>query len=124
MRCILYEYIIDIHTDDPCLGQLHTNTHPHMYTPRIHSGADPGFRRGGVRTFRRGGGVRTGISGADPNCCRALGKLINKQKEIADRRGGGSDHPPKKPVSAPDTHSYVFLFKDSSIFHTFKLGRP
>ena len=68
-------------------------------------GADPGFRRGwGVvhsegggglvgwlvgwlsggftpcRHLRGGGrGVRTGISGADPNCCRALGKSTSKK---------------------------------------------
>ena len=48
------------------------------------SGADPGFRRGGVRTFRRGGGggVRTGISGADPNCCRALGKSTSPLETV------------------------------------------
>ena len=27
-----------------------------------------------------GGGVRTGISGADPSCCRVLGKSTSKQK--------------------------------------------
>ena len=35
---------------------------------------------GGFRTFRRGGGgVRTGISGADPNCCRVLRKSTSKK---------------------------------------------
>ena len=66
------------------------------------SGADPGFRRGGgVRTFRRGGG------GGSYRNFRSGSKLlqgpgqINKQNKIADsRRGGGSEHPPKKPVSA------------------------
>ena len=66
------------------------------------SGADPGFRRGGgVRTFRRGGeGVRTGISGADPNCCRALGKSTSKKKLQTAVGGGGVRSPKKKPVSA------------------------
>ena len=64
-----------------------------------HPGADPGFRRGGVRTFRRGGGVRTGISGADPNCCRVLGKSTSKKK-LQTAVGGVSDHPKKTPVSA------------------------
>ena len=51
--------------------------------------------------IQKGGGVRTGISGADPNCCRALGKSTSKKK-IADSRrgGGGSDHPKQTPVSA------------------------
>ena len=52
------------------------------------------IRKGGFRTFRRGGGVRTGISGADPNCCRALGKSTSKKK-LQTAVGGVSDHPKK-----------------------------
>ena len=67
------------------------------------TGADPGFRRGGF-VHSEGGGVRTGISGADPNCCRALGKSTSKKKlQTAvggEGGGGGSDHPKKTPVSA------------------------
>ena len=33
---------------------------------------------GGFVHSEGGGGVRTGISGADPNCCRALGKSTSK----------------------------------------------
>ena len=61
----------------------------------------PRIQKGGVRTFRRGGGgVRTGISGADPNCCRVLGKSTSKIKIADSRRGGGVRSPKKKPVSA------------------------
>ena len=70
-----------------------------MGSPIHLSGADPGFRRGGF-VHSEGGGVRTGISGADPNCCRALGKSTSKQK-LQTAVGGASDHPQKKPVSAP-----------------------
>ena len=47
------------------------------------------------------GGFRTGISGADPNCCRVLGKSTSKKK-LQTAVGGVSDHPPPKktPVSA------------------------
>ena len=48
----------------------------------------------------KGGGGRTGISGADPNCCRALGKSTSKKK-LQTAVGGGVRSPPKKPVSAP-----------------------
>ena len=44
------------------------------------AGADPGFRRGVGSYIQRGGGVRTGISGADPSCCRVLGKSTSRQK--------------------------------------------
>ena len=54
---------------------------------------------GGVRTFRRGGG-RTGISGADPNCCRVLGKSTSKKKLQTAVGGGGFRSPKKPPVSA------------------------
>ena len=49
-----------------------------------------------------GGGGRTGISGADPNCCRALGKSTSK-KNADSRRGGGTITPKKpiRPISAP-----------------------
>ena len=67
----------------------------------IRPGADPGFRRG-VRTSEGGGGGRTGISGADPSCCRVLGKLTSKKKLQTAIGGGGSDHPKKTPVSAHD----------------------
>ena len=64
----------------------------------MRSGADPGFRRGGVRTFRRGVSYRNFRSGS--KLLQGPGQ-INKQNKIADsRRGGGSDHPRKKPVSA------------------------
>ena len=51
---------------------------------------------GGGSYIQKGGGVRTGISGADPNCCRALGKSTSKTKIADSRRGGGSDHSPRK----------------------------
>ena len=41
------------------------------------TGADPGFRRG--VSYIQKGGFRTGISGADPNCCRVLGKSTSKK---------------------------------------------
>ena len=34
---------------------------------------------GGVSYIQKGG-FRTGISGADPNCCRVLGKSTSKKK--------------------------------------------
>ena len=58
-------------------------------------------RGGGGSYIQKGGGGRTGISGADPNCCRVLGKSTSKKKlQTAVGGGGGSDHPPKKSVSA------------------------
>ena len=48
---------------------------------------------GGFVHSEGGGGVRTGISGADPNCCRVLGKSTSKKK-LQTAVGGGSDHPP------------------------------
>ena len=60
-------------------------------------GADPGFRRGGGFVHSEGGGgVRTGISGADPNCCRALGKSTSQQKLQTAVGGGGGPIAPKK----------------------------
>ena len=38
---------------------------------------------------------RTGISGADPNCCRVLGKSTSKKK-LQTAVGGGVRSPPKK----------------------------
>ena len=49
---------------------------------------------GGFVHSEGGGGVRTGISGADPNCCRVLGKSTSKQK-LQTAVGGVSDHPKK-----------------------------
>ena len=66
------------------------------------AGADPGFRRGGGGGggfVHSEGGFRTGISGADPNCCRVLGKSTSKKK-LQTAVGGVSDHPKKTPVSA------------------------
>ena len=52
--------------------------------------------------------IRTGISGAEPNCCRALGKSTSKNKlQTAVGGGGGSEHPKKTPVSA---HGGVILY--------------
>ena len=65
----------------------------------LSTGADPGFRRG--VSYIQKGGFRTGISGVDPNCCRALGKSIRKKK-LQTAIGGVSDHQKKTPVSAPD----------------------
>ena len=61
------------------------------------SGADPGFRRGGFVHSEGGGGVRTGISGADPNRCRVLGKSTSKQK-LQTAMGGGGPMTPKPPL--------------------------
>ena len=58
----------------------------------IGPGADPGFRRGGgggSYIQKGGGGFRTGISGADPNCCRVLGKSTSKKKLQTAVGGGG-----------------------------------
>ena len=66
------------------------------------AGADPGFRRGGGGSYIQKGGFRTGISGADPNCCRALGKSTSTKKmQTAVGGGGGPITKPKPPVSAP-----------------------
>ena len=46
-------------------------------------------RGGGFVHSEGGGGVRTGISGADPNCCRALGKSTSKKKLQTAVGGGG-----------------------------------
>ena len=68
-----------------------------------HSGADPGFRRGG-RTFRRGGGGSYRNFRSGSKLLQGPGQ-INKQKKLQTAVGGGGDHPPpppkKKPVSAP-----------------------
>ena len=48
---------------------------------------------GGVSYIQKGG-FRTGISGADPNCCRVLGKSTSKKK-LQTAVGGVSDHPKK-----------------------------
>ena len=67
---------------------------------RIQTGGGGGFvhSEGGVsyRNFRSGSKLLQGPG------------QINKQKKIADRRrGGGSDHPQKKPVSAPDDCLFI-----------------
>ena len=92
---------------------IHTHTYIHTRT-HTYTGADPGFRRGGGFVHSEGGGgVRTGISGADPNCCRVLGKSTSK-KELQTAVGGVSDHPKIPPVSAHDTcmytcmHTYIY----------------
>ena len=52
---------------------------------------------GGVSYIQKGGGgVRTGISGADPNCCRALGKSTSKKKLQTALGGGGGPMTKKK----------------------------
>ena len=56
---------------------------------------------GGGGSYIQKGGFRTGISGADPSCCRVLGKSTSKKK-IADSRRGGFRSPPP-PVSAHGT---------------------
>ena len=61
-----------------------------------------GFRGGsriqkGGGSYIQKGGFRTGISGADPNCCRVLGKSTSKKK-LQTAVGGVSDHPKKKPL--------------------------
>ena len=43
----------------------------------------------GGGSYIQKGGFRTGISGGDPNCCRALGKSTSKKKIADSRRGGG-----------------------------------
>ena len=77
---------------------VHTCTYNHIHV----SGADPGFRRGGF-VHSEQEFVRTGILGADPNCCRVLGKSTSKKK-LQTAVGGVSDHPKNPPVSA---HVYV-----------------
>ena len=47
---------------------------------------------GGVSYIQKGGGVRTGISGADPNCCRALGKSTSNTN-CRQPWGGGPNTP-------------------------------
>ena len=71
--------------------------------------------RGGSRIQKGGfvhseGGFRTGISGADPNCCRVLGKSTSKKK-LQTAVGGVSDHPKKTPVSAHDTARAILSTK-------------
>ena len=53
------------------------------------------IQKGG--SYIQKGGFRTGISGADPNCCRALGKSTSKKK-IADSRRGGVPITQNKPL--------------------------
>ena len=80
--------------------------------PRRGSRIQKGGGGGGGSYIQKGGGVRTGISGADPNCCRALGKSTSKQKlQTAVGGGGGSDHPKEKPVglSAPGPPPFFLL---------------
>ena len=68
-------------------------------------GADPGFRRG--VSYIQKGGFRTGISGADPNCCRALGKSTSKKKLQTAVGGGGGPITPKNPVSAHGVGEHI-----------------
>ena len=75
----------------------------------LHAATVYAHRRGsriqkGGGSYIQKGGFRTGISGADPNCCRALGKSTSNTKLQTAVGGGGSDHPPKKPVSAPGAY--------------------
>ena len=63
---------------------------------QLTSGADPGFRRGGGSYIQKGV-FRTGISGADPNCCRALDKSTGKQK-LQTAVGGGGPITQQKPL--------------------------
>ena len=52
---------------------------------------------GGGVSYIQKGGFRTGISGADPNCCRVLGKSTSKNKlQTAVGGGGGGPNTQKK----------------------------
>ena len=62
-----------------------------------HSGADPGFRRGGFVHSEGGVSYRNFRSGS--KLLQGPGQ-INKQKKIADSRRGGFRSPKKPPVSA------------------------
>ena len=55
---------------------------------------------GGGGSYIQKGGFRTGISGADPNCCRVLGKSTSKKKLQTAVGGGGADHPPPPCIRA------------------------
>ena len=56
---------------------------------------------GGGGSYIQKGRFRTGISGADPNCCRVLGKSTSNNKlQTAVGGGGGSDHPQKTCIRA------------------------
>ena len=79
--------IIGMHRFNICL--VLSLSYSGVKTP-LGPGADPGFRRGG--------GVRTGISGGDPNWCRALGKSTSKTKLQTAVGGGGGPMTPKKPL--------------------------
>ena len=54
------------------------------------------IQKGGGGSYIQKGGFPTGISGADPNCCRVLGKSTSKKK-LQTAVGGVSDDP-KKPL--------------------------
>ena len=62
--------------------------------------------------IQKGGEVRTGISGADPNCCRVLGKSTSKKK-LQTAVGGGSDPPP--PVSAHVRCPYNSIYTEKRL---------
>ena len=78
---------------------------------------------GGGSYIQKGGGGRTGISGADPNCCRVLGKSTSKKKIADSRRGGGVRSPQKNPcirvaytiffrLGTIAFKVYVFIYRD------------
>ena len=79
--------VIQKKTHPPLARCAAYNIHRVHYDTHHLSGADPGFRRG-VSYIQKGGGVRTGISGADPNCCRVLGKSTSTTK-LQTAVGGG-----------------------------------
>ena len=98
----------------PCqfLGCLLYRTVTPPPPPPPPPGADPGFRRG-VSYIQKGGGggVRTGISGADPSCCRVLGKSTSKKK-LQTAVGGGPITPkktlyPRIPPPPPRFHGIL-----------------
>ena len=65
-----------------------------------------------------GGGVRTGISGADPNCCRVLGKSTSKTKLQTAVGGGGSDHPKNPCIRACMDYVTISTPIHNSVFHS------
>ena len=71
---------------------------------------------GGVSYIQKGG-FRTGISGADPNCSRALGKSTSKKK-LQTAVGGVSDHPKKTlypRMGRRDLHGLTHLGEETRI---------
>ena len=86
-------------------------THRELQIP---PGADPGVRRGGFVHSEGGGGVRTGISGADPNCCRVLGKSTSKKKLQTAVGGGGPITPQKNLYPRMTSNSIVNTYNSFS----------